>query len=87
MGWIQRFFAWFWGKIMHRTGYQALVDGEIIYGCGQCKHNKHMRLFSISPMAHYCMISDLDAKGNPRVIYDPCDVPEYCKYRVVEATA
>lgn len=86
MGLIQRFFAWFWSRILRRTGYQAIVDGEIIYGCWQCKHNKRMQLVPFAPTAHYCLMSDLDAKGNPRAIYDPYDIPEHCKCRVVEIT-
>lgn len=85
MGWIQRFFAWLWSKLLRRTGYRALIDGEVITGCGQCKFNKHMRMAPLAPKAHYCIVSELDSYGVPRVIYDPCDIPEFCNNRVVEA--
>lgn len=76
---IRRFFAWFWGKVLHRTGYKALVNGEIIDGCGVCGFNKEMRLHTLP--AHYC-IESIKSNGEPQAIYDPFDIPEFCPNRV-----
>jgi hypothetical protein len=77
---IRRFFAWFWGKILHRTGYRALVDGQIILACGDCGFNKLLVLYQLP--AHYCTTSFND-HGDFNAIYDPCDIPEFCPHRVM----
>ena len=82
MNLIRRFFTWFWGKVLKRTGYRAVIDGEIIYGCGDCKYNVEMRLTPLAPMAHYCTGSARDSDGVPRVVWDPYDIPEFCDHRV-----
>ena len=79
---LRRFFAWFWSKILRRTGYKALINGMIINGCGLgCDFNKEMKLLPYAPMAHYCTAM-FDPAGNPKVIYDPYDVPAFCPFRV-----
>lgn len=77
---IRRFFAWFWGKVLRRTGYKAMVNGEIIDGCEFCTFNKFIRLHTLP--AHYCT-TQLNGRGDFNVIYDPFDVPEFCPYRVM----
>jgi len=69
-----------------RTRYQAIVDGEIIRGCYECRHNIGEVEKPYFPPIHRCD-ADVDLAGKHPLIFDPLNIPESCVFRVTEVEA
>lgn len=66
--------------ILQRTGLRAVINGETINGCGECKHNREVPgLLEIAP-GHLCDASPLE--GPLHVIFDPYNIPKWCPYKI-----
>lgn len=81
---LSRIINWIIDNVVRtRTHYQAIVDGEIINGCYECRHNIEKREKPYFPPIHRCD-ADVDLAGNHPLIFDPLNVPESCVFRVME---
>jgi hypothetical protein len=69
-----------------RTRYQAIVDGEIIRGCYECRHNIGEVEKPYFPPIHRCD-ADVDLAGKHPLIFDPLNIPDSCVFRVMEVEA
>jgi len=81
---ISRILNWIIDNIIRtRTHYQAIVDGKIIDGCYECRHNIGKVEKAYFPPIHRCD-ADVDLAGNHPLIMDPLNIPESCVFRVTE---
>lgn len=69
--------------ILKRTGFTALIRGQVIVGCGECIYNHEEPGIMKGAGIHRCsMVLGLDSKNRP--IWDPGNIPEWCPYKVIE---
>ena len=68
-----------------RTGLRAMVNGNMIDGCGQCCHNKEKAEVPIPffPKTHRCE-SVLDDLMKHKIILDPLNIMEDCPFAIRE---